>query len=616
MLSNKNPIETWNEKVKDAVNVKAVKQIGKFRAAYRNEEDKVKYENITFTSVLEAVVNSSFKIPSLTVEVNSFDESGNVLGLFKNAYRNKVLLEQFLKGDRFKNEVIKCVVDSKGGFWGLMEIIRDKESKLGYVIKNRSQFDLVTDPEGTCHDLTDNRWIALQWVKHKDILKKDKTLKHIENLQGNYNPRLGDPDYIKRKLTEPLGRNRRNINTDLVRGWTIYDRDKKEKLKIVDGQPKEIFKETWDVNLPMFPFPIIPLWYYFNPDRQLPISPASNIGIIENEVNDLRHFQLNHARKVGRTIWTGRKGALDTKVKRIIEESSRDILAEVKKGNPIDALIPVKEKQVSFEYNSAIAGAKSGLSSLGHGFLDARNFETAAEPNILASNSQRIAAYEAGRVEDFVSKILTAFLHLIQKNVKSFIIPLNRGTYITTLKLNKSILEQDFLTKEDAQLFVQGSVSLEDITNKDSDGQFVVEGEKLSVAMPFLSIKRDLIRGDFMVFVDRGSMGLADIQLTTGLYNMFKGDRFINQISLRKIVLDSMENSEVGSLLRTEQDVLAEAEAQQKKAVEGSLVEPKLKTQTDLQKTQMKTTSNEKIADGKLLAEFIKDVDSGGKGGK
>ena len=591
MPSTRNHIEVWNHKVKDAVNSRAAKKLGMYRAAYRNEENKVIYENITFSSVLEAVVNSTFKIPSLTVEVDSFDKSKNVLSLFRNAYRSKILLEQFVKRSKFKIEITKCVVESKVGHWGIMEIVRDKESKLGYDLKHRSSLDLITDPEGRDHDLSDSRWIAFEFVKHKDVLKEDKSLKNAGDLQGNYNPKFGDPEFVKRKLTEPLGLKHKNPFTDLVRGWEIFDIDNRKRLKIIDSKGEAIWEEDWDIDLPRFPF--ITLWYHFNMDRQLPIAPASNIGIIEKEVNDLKHFRFNHARKISRTIWPTRKGAFDAKTKILMEESSKDLVAEVKKGSTADSIVQLKEKTVGFEFTAAIQDVKSWLSSLGQGLIDSRNFGTAAEPNIISSNAQKIGAWEASRVEEFVSVVLSSFLKLIQKDSKGFIIPLNRSTFINTLRQSRAILEEEPMSQEDAQLFIGESVSLEDIAAKDPEGKFIIQEGKMLVTMPFVSINKENIKGDFMVSVDRGSMGLESLQVVTGIYSLFKEDSFINQSALRKIVLGAFENSEIRALLRPEQDVRSEAMENQQRRVQAELAEPRLKKQADLEKTQVKIASNE-----------------------
>ena len=617
--SSQNPIEKWNEKIKEASKLGNHKKLAEFHAAYRNEEAKKKYENLIFTNTLEAVVNTNFKVPSVTVSVSSFDKSKEILGLFRNAARNKILIEQYLESNEFKLEVSKCIVDSKIGDWGLMEIKRDrsKNSRLGFKLARISQFDLVIDPDCTKHDFSDARWIAKQFVKHKDVLAKKDFLKNNKNLEGNYNPKIDDPEFIKRKLVEPLQSHQRSHFADLVRGWILWDRDKKEKLVLVDSKKEALFKGDWDVDL--MPFPIIPLWYYFNPDRPRPISPAVNIRIIEDEVNDLKHFQMNHARKVARTVWFTRKGIFSNQTKRLLEESDRDTIAEVKKGSPVDSVVQLKEKGVGFEYNQAIQMAKSGLSSLGQGFTDSRDFTTAAEPNIIASNAQKIAAFEAQRVEEFSSRILTEFLKLVQTKVRGFVIPLNQNDYIDALRRNRQILVSQPMDKNEAQLFIGGSISLEAIAAKDADGKFIIQEGKMIVSLPFVEINSDLIKGDFKVVSDRGSMQLETLGLTTNLYSLFKEDRFINQAALRKLVLRSFENSEVIGLQRPEQDVLAEVERNRQEELAAPIKEAQLKTQTDLKKTQMKTQSAEKIADQKILAGFIgpageKKESSSGKG--
>lgn len=603
-------IEKWNTKIRDSSRLNSFKKLSRYNSSYRNEEAKIKYENIMFTSALESVVNSSSRIPSLNVEISSFSEGKNKIDLIKTSYRSKLVLDWHLLNSSFIKEINKCIIDSKNGYWGLMEIVVDSDSKLGYSLKRRSPFDLVTDPNGICHDLSDSRWIALQWIKHKDILAADSSLKNNKDLSGNYNPKLNDPDYIKHKLTEPIGTSRKNNYEDLVLGWDIYDRDKKEKLIIVDGRRVELLTEKWDIDSPIFP--IITLWYYFNPDRQLPIAPASNIIIIEDEVNDLKHFQLNHARKISRTVNITKKGVFSSTTKRLLEESSRDIVAEAKKGNPIDAVIQLKEKTVSFEYTAAINSAKSGLSSLGQGFVDSRNFETAAEPNVISDNAQKVSSYESGIVEVFVSTILRSFLKLVQIDIKTFTIPLDNNTYINTIKDNISILDTESLSKEDAKLFAVGSISLEDIGIKSPDGKFVVdERGNIMIATPFLSVSKSNIKGDFKVIVDRGSMKLETLGLALGLYDKFKDDIFIDKTGLRRIALRAFENSEVADLLRSEHDIREEVNRQQQKAVQVSMAEPTMKKEADLKKTQMKTDSNERISKEKSTVKLLSIVGKG-----
>ncbi len=605
-LKDKRTIEVWNSKIKDAIRVDSHKNLSRYHSSYRNEETKIKYENILFTNVLKSVVNSAFKIPTLTVDSLSMKTSDSLIELTQNAYRSKLTLEWYLLNSDFKKEIGKCIVDSKIGYWGLMEIFKDKDSKLGYGIRRRSQFDLIIDPEGVCHDLSDSRWIALQWLKHKDILAGDSSLKNNKDLSGNYNPKINDPEYIKRKLTEPIGSIRKNKFEDLVLGWDVYDREKQEKLIIVDGRRIELFRGEWDIKVPVFP--IIPLWYYFNPDRQLPISPSANIIIIEDEVNDLKFFQLNHARKISRTVNISRKGAFDNTTKRLIEESSRDILAETKKGSPSDAIHQLKEKTISFEYSAAIQSAKGGLSALGHGFIDSRNFETAAEPNIISANTQEISNAESNTVEDFVSRVLSMFFKLIQENSSSFIIPLNKNTYSNILKERSSILNKERMNQENAKIFATGSISLEDIIVKLPDGKFDLNKEGLLVNIPSLFIDKKSIKGDFKIIADKGSMRLESVGLAMGIYDRFKEDRLIHQGDLRRLVLKSFESSEIRNLLRPEQDVREEMNEQSQKNLQMSLAEPDLKKKADLEKTKLKTESNEKIAQEKNLVKVLQEI--------
>ena len=200
------------------------------------------------------------------------------------------------------------------------------------------------------------------------------------------------------------------------------------------------------------------------------------------------------------------------------------------------------------------------------------------------------------------------FFKLIQENSSSFIIPLNKNTYSNILKERSSILNKERMNQENAKIFATGSISLEDIIVKLPDGKFDLNKEGLLVNIPSLFIDKKSIKGDFKIIADKGSMRLESVGLAMGIYDRFKEDRLIHQGDLRRLVLKSFESSEIRNLLRPEQDVREEMNEQSQKNLQMSLAEPDLKKKADLEKTKLKTESNEKIAQEKNLVKVLQEI--------
>jgi len=198
-------------------------------------------------------------------------------------------------------------------------------------------------------------------------------------------------------------------------------------------------------------------------------------------------------------------------------------------------------------------------------------------------------------VERFMTNIMGKLAGVAQQVSNETEIPLDDGSFADVVKTSPDILS----------------------TQAQQGGPQVAGGETAEpTPIPFVKIDEELLAGAFMFKVQIGSTSGTDEKIQEermkSLANVVKDNPSIDQTEFIKLLLEKLNLNEFSvRLFKDPQQVKEEQEKAFQQQLELALAEPRLKTDTDLKKTEMKTDSAETVAEisaaGKEFESVRKD---------
>jgi len=139
----------------------------------------------------------------------------------------------------------------------------------------------------------------------------------------------------------------------------------------------------------------------------------------------------------------------------------------------------------------------------------------------------------------------------------------------------------------------------------------IVRGEE-KLLIPWLSADKDDIKGEYDFKIEIGSTLPIDSdrrkQESVGVYDRLTQNPLINQDELLKVFLDAFPNIDTALLVRDIKEVQQERQQAAQAAQEAAMMPEKLKRETDIQKTQMKSQTALAVQKSKNEAEALKET--------
>jgi len=490
-------------------------------------------------------------------------------------------------------QVKKAVLDALIGVWGILQLgytVRtEKIGKKGRLLQveeyireqspfiiRRSPLDFRKDPFSKDHHLSDAEWVALRWVKRLEDVQENPGFRNTKDLMPNFRYKVDGAE--SDAMTKPI-RDSGDMDTDRVEGWDILDKRDEKIITIVEGHDRELQVRDWPQTFDGG-FPIEVIFFNENPDGDFPLSETDQYIDLQDVLNEMNSAQLAHVRKVSQRKYISRKGAFNEDEKYKLERGGDGTVAE----SDIDvdkAIKDLKDANVSQDLYVTIASVRNGIRGLAKvpAFEQgvAEKFDTATEPALI---SQGLSAPRADRqrvVESFVENTVSKLDKIIQQTVTSEEIPLSESDFAFAKSLAPTRLAS------------------------------IVGLEGRQILLPWLNLTKDEIQGDYEYEIELGSMQPRNEEtkkrdLVT-LAQLMQGNPFINTFRATQVMLDAFDVKDF-QLLRDPKEVAQEQAQRRQQALEESLAERRMKDQTDLIKTEMKTTSAENIAGVKSSTEL------------
>ena len=605
----------WQSKVnlaKDFHETHKGKELEAYREAYEGkqweEDDKSKYNNEIVDNMVYMVVSTlgpaigmSRPQTFVTPKTSKIIINGQQIDPAIAATRLKFLLDFLWDKLDLEVEFMKCIDDSLIGHDGCvytgydMEVFESEtdEGNLidlieseGIVCKRIDPDFVLKDPMSMDPDLKDARWIAIKWQRQLSEVKEDPNFKNIGDLQPNGTVIF---DKITHKIKFVTGdrtagqpeHNAPEKWAEAVEGYDIWDKKNKKIYTLVLTHDKFLREEDgWPLEYTGNGFPVDVLWYNYNPSKGYPLADTGLYLSKQKALNFLESLMIDHA-------------DISSNVKLLLDKKKLPPGQDVEKwatGPAWSWLYTKGDTSTAASILSTAPGASelfAVIQSLKRDILtqvgvdqfmvgNPEKLETAGEVDAISQGSTAKHAFRSRAVERFEGKVLTKLAKVAQQVSSETEIPLDPGQ-VSELAINSPDL---LVTGREGQA---------------EDGSMVQE------KLAFMRVDNELLQGEFDFKVKVGSTRHTDENVEKQdamiLAKITQGNPLINMVELTKITLEKFGFSHLmARLLRDPQEVRKEQMERAKMQMQMQMAEPQLKTQTDLQKTQIKSDTALKVA--------------------
>jgi hypothetical protein len=507
------------------------------------------------------------------------------------ALRMEGLTSFLLDELEIQGELEKCVVDAllapQGyvmvGFEGraiendLVSMIRNEE----IFVRRISPKDVIRDPEATDHDLKDDKFICIKWVKTLEEIKDDPNLKNTSDLKPNslVEPNKKDMlgSFTIKRFEDDADSAFTSEENDLARveGYDVWDREK-QTFKVVVLTHDKFLRDDNEWPTKFDRFPVEPIWFNFNPDETHALADTDVYLSKQNLLNRIMSKVLDHVKRAADQKYAYNKRTVDRKA---AEDFAKGPSASVigVKGDPANGIAIIKDAAVSGDLYRTAAALKSDIfRELGIGQYEsggAEKLQTAKEAQMIQQGISSRRADRSKMVERFYSRVIKKVMHVIQQHVQDDSeIPLDDSTF-------------DSLQRMSPQSLVSGAPQM---------GQ---GGQEIYESFPFIRLDRDLIRGDFNFKIVAGSTTADSDQIRLQKAQMLMDfaiqNPLIDRVEATKVVMELGGFEEyIGRLMRDPAEVQQEAQQAAQQQMQSEIAVDQPKRDTDLKKTQMKSITS------------------------
>ncbi len=579
-----------------------------YRGKQWTEEDSVLFndtivDNMVFSTISAIKPTINIQRPKVFVSPtkSQFIVEGRTIDGTRGAARVEVLADFLYERLRMEDALDQALVDALVGHWGLImvgyeiktnrtqshpeldEFLEIIESESLFV-QRLSPMDFIRDPMGTGHDLIDDRWIGIKWIRPLDEVKDDPAFKNTSNLQANTT--LAIEEKVDGGPRIPKGGvvNGDDSVWNMVTGWSIWDRKNQKVWEIVEDHDKALAVEDWPIQYSGFP--VEPLWFNFNPDEQIPIAETSLYKTRQEMLNKLESKVLDHVSRTSDTKY-------GVNINKLKNPQSLDSWAKGKsgsvllvQGSPRDAIMETQPGKVSSDlYNTVLLLKKDIAAQIGVAQFElgaAQNLETAKEGSLLSGGIASRRSDRVNIVQRFMSRVLAKVIKTAQQVLPEDAqeIPITRD-------------QVDQLRQADPSSLVQRRVERGD-----------QRGTQVSEIFPFMRVDRLLIGGEYSYSIDIGSKGpeseLQDRQDATALVQFAANNPLLDKSEVTKVALEKFGFATyIDRLMRDPAKVQQEEQKKLQQAIKSEIAKDAPKRQVDLRKTQLKTKTD-------LLKELIR----------
>ena len=494
------------------------------------------------------------------------------------------LLDELEIQDELEKSVVDALLAPQGyvmvGFEGkaiesdLVSMIRNEE----IFVRRISPKNVIRDPEATDHDLKDDKYICIKWVKTLEELKDDPNLKNTSDLKPNslVEPNKKDMlgSFTIKRFEDDADSAFTSEENDLARveGYDVWDKEKQTFKVIVLTHDKFLRDDNeWPTKFDRFP--VEPIWFNFNPDETHALADTDVYLSKQNLLNRIMSKVLDHVKRAADQKYAYNKRTVDRKAAEDFAKGPSASIIGVK-GDPASGIAIIKDTAVSGDLYKTAAALKADIfSELGIGQYEAggaEKLQTAKEAQMIQQGISSRRADRSKMVEKFYSRVIKKVMHVVQQHVQEESeIPLNDSTF-------------DSLQRMNPQALVSGEPTM------GQGGQEVVEN------FPFMRLDRDLIRGDFNFKIVSGST-TADsdqirLQRAQMLLQFTLQNPLIDKVEATKVIMELGGFEEyIGRLMRDPAIVQQEAQQAAQQQIQAEIAVDKPKRDTDLKKTEIKS---------------------------
>ena len=559
-------------------------------------------DNVIFTNIRSIVPRLNFKNPKIFTRPKQkpFRTKEGMFDTLQASVYIELILNYYYKVLDIKREARKCLYDALLAPWGVMELgytVKTQKVQKGELLEinelieedspfcvRRDPQDFRVDPECKDSNLNDCRWIGLKWVKPLEDVKKDPRYSNTSSLKNNFR--------VKTAFDSATGGMRIDDISDdqtlwgRVEGWTIWDRKEHRIMDIVKEHEKFLRNDDeWPLELNGFPVETL----YFN-ENATDVYPVPDTWLcldMQDELNRIGSMQLDHIRRISQRRYVGRENAFAEEEIRKLTHGGDGTVA-MTSMDPTTSLVPLTDATISQDIYMVRNGLKETIRQMmgvtAAEALAAQKFESATEPALIAQASQTIQGDQQQLFEGFIVRVIEKLSKIIQQTADTIEIPL------THEEMNDDEI-QGFLQNKLVKIAgPQGAIQLQ----------------------PWLEIEKNDIQGEYIYDIEVGSTMPINEQAVRSdavtLYKLLEQNPFVKGREGTKELLSSFNKPDPEKFLKPEEQVAKEHEQAVKEQVgiENAMDAPK--RQVDLQKTQLKTASAEKIASVKAATSHAGKV--------
>jgi hypothetical protein len=352
----------------------------------------------------------------------------------------------------------------------------------------------------------------------------------------------------------------------------IWDKREQKTYDVVEDHDKVIRERKWPWDLGGG-FPVDTLFFNENPDGDFPVSSVEQYIDEQDILNEMNSAMMAHVRNVSQRKYLAKSSISEEEMFKL-ERGGDGTVIKVS-GDTREAVTALQDARISQDYYILLDRVRNSISQLAGvpSFEQggAKNFETAAEPQLMAQGMTSKRADKLATVEEFFVRVISKLDKIIQQTVTDEEIPLSEEEFTTAKKIAPNHLLK----------------------------LIIGEDEQVSKLLPWLRMDKHSIVGEYEYDILPGSMApVSEAQLKQDaltLAQIFQGNPYINQFRGTKRILDIFQVFDQGFLndeKETDQKLAQQAQAAQ----QAALAEQQAKDQTDLQKTQMKNESAQTVA--------------------
>ena len=507
------------------------------------------------------------------------------------ALRMEGLANFLLDELEIQDELEKCVVDALLAPQGYVMVGFDGkaiESDIVSMIRNEEIFvrrispkDVIRDPEATDHDLKDDKFICIKWVKTLEELKDNPNLKNTSDLKPNslVEPNKKDMlgSFTIKRFEDDADSAFTSEENDLARveGYDVWDREK-QTFKVVVLTHDKFLRDDNEWPTKFDRFPVEPIWFNFNPDETHALADTDVYLSKQNLLNRIMSKVLDHVKRAADQKYAYNKRTVDRKAAEDFAKGPSASIIGVK-GDPANGISIIKDAAVSGDLYATAAALKADIfRELGIGQYEsggAEKLQTAKEAQMIQQGISSRRADRSKMVERFYSRVIKKVMHVVQQHVQDESeIPLDDSTF-------------DSLQRMSPQALVSGAPQM------GQGGQEIVE------SFPFMKLDRDLIRGDFNFKIVSGSTTADSDQIRLQKAQMLMQfaiqNPLIDKVEATKVIMELGGFEEyIGRLMRDPAIVQQEAQQAAQQQIQSEIAVDQPKRDTDLKKTQMKSITS------------------------